>query len=794
MTISYVMDDGARRADKNAWPTAEQAIEKALEAARKLQRAVSVWEWDSERKGEWPQVPSARVHYCLVFPDGSTQKSAKGENPFKVHMDENSDSGSTPSDSVEKALGLPTITLGHAVSQIDVAMQEAAGRIDQSVMDRLHVIGDKLASITAKRVERSRKIVTSFKRGTVHRIGGEKLILAEANPKTGILRFLRRDHTDLNVDALTLARELVRADQEADAHHLAPGDVAVVDEKDRAFVLDSADEVYVVLQEGNIETVPDDVTRIRRASDAGDPEAKKVRRVWQAFYRSLLKFFDVASVDEMDSEQKSRMFDMARRKWPKVSQKLLEPKPESAPESKPEEQPAQQPGQQPAQPAASAQPAVAYDHDGPDEGAPDEDDMPHDEPFDDEDPLDVAHESRLADDINGILQKIGAQDRAGWDISDDPSVITFWDDETHSPEFVKQLQQALQQHGAGMFEDVQTVNDPENGPCLHAVLTQMYMSELGRHIIGDEEPEFASTSARFKSSWSNGPTLLSYCMDLFKNDVEVSTKLAMSFMAASLRDATKLRAMKSMKKFEGHELPKNWFETAMLLAETSKRSNVKASKAIDLTPPKDVQKIAARAIERAHKEGVTLPSITAQHAKLLVAGKPISLEAAERMHMFLTRHQLTAKSELLWDAWGGHAGKRWVDALAQLINPVQAGVVKKEWKQAFNGALDKMIRASLLAGGLDENAKIATTFHNDGRVGVFAKDARHAVIIAQIGEKLGWKVKTAVVGENAICDLIGGPGLQKLYYEANKAYHKKLGVPWTAQLEKVWQHKLAEHG
>lgn len=786
MTISYVMDDGARRADKNAWPTADQAIEHALEAARKLQRAVSVWEWDSERKGEWPQVPSARLHYCLVFPDGSTQKSAKGQNPFKVHMDEHADSGSDGGDSIEKTLGLPTITLGNAVGQIDAVMQEMAGKIDEEAMNQLHRIGDRAASAAVRRVERSRRVLGSFKRGYVYQIGGQHLGVAGVDPKSGTVRMFDRQGTFFNVDALTLARELVRADempaeQPAEAHHLSPGDVAIVDEKNKAFVLDSAEEVYVVLQEGQIETVPDDVTRIRLASDAGDPEAKKLRRVWQAFFRSLLKFFDVASVDEMDSEQKSRMFDMARRKWPKVQKQMMVPnKPGTVPQKPGEEQQPAAPGEEEQQPEASAAPAVAHD--------PDED---YNRPEYDEEPEDIqeAIDDTIRDNVEAFLES--AKVRIGFEVGRNGREHFVQFEPYGLGQEISTLKAAIEKDisaGKKIFSSVREESSDKDTVDEAVVLT----CSLSPAFISAAETEAREAiqygrdideteRSLWNASWSNGPTLLSYCMDLLGNDVEAAAKLAMSFMAASLRDATKLRAMKSMKKFEGHELKANWFDAAMLLTEAAKRSNVKAGKAIDLTPPKDVQKIAARALDRANKEGIQLPSITMQQAKLLVAGKAISLEAAERMHLFLTRHQLTAKSELLWDAWGGHAGKRWVVQLAKMINPVQAGVTKKKWKDLFQMHLAKLVSAEFK----DTDFPWKISVSKDGSVIAEASDERLLTLFCQDAAKKG--MKTSPVTTTSV--RIGG--IDRLYYEANKAYHKELGVPWTAQLEKVWQHRLA---
>ncbi len=562
MTISYHVDAGSmgRRDTRNVFPTPELAIENASTHARRLNRAVSVFEVDSERTAEWGEgTPAAKAHYCLVWPDGSTQKSVDGQNPFKVFLDEHATSGSDDEDSVEKTLGLPTISLGSAVGKLDNTILQLRDHPDNMLIDRLHRISGELAEKLETLATRNKNVVQAFKVGQTCSFAGGTATIMGVNTEHGVITVAGAE-SEFEIEALELAQMII-ADQQAEAHHLTPGDVAVLDEKDRVFVLDSADEVYVVMQDGAIKTVPDDVTRIRRAEDAGDNEAKKVKRVWQTFYRALLKFFDVESIDQLDSEGKSRAFDMARRKWPKVQRQMLE---KEDPEEENEEAPQSQEAPTAPQQAPQNQPQASAESEESDEDKKDEDSEEKEE--------------------------------------DEPDA--------------------------------------------------------------DDKPQ---KKWNFESSWSASPTLLSYCMDILRNDVEASTKLALSFMTATIRDATKLRAMKQMTRFEGHDLPSDWFTLASLLAEVSKRSSVKASKAIDLTPPKEVQKIAARALDKASKTGILLPAITAQHAKLLTSGRALSLEAAERMHLFLTRHNVTAQSELLWDAWGGHPGKRWVAKLATMI-------------------------------------------------------------------------------------------------------------------------------
>lgn len=850
MTKMFVMDDGARRADKNCWYTADQAIENAAEAARKLQRAVSVWEWDSERKGEWPQVPSARLHYCLVFPDGSTQKSAKGANPFKVHMDEHSDSGSEPGDSVEKALGLPTVTLG-AVEKIDAILGALESRVTPEFQQRLNDLAEQLARTEEARAKRSARIVGSFEPGSVYRIGGTHVVISGVSEAMGTVELFRRDtRSRMMVDALTLAREIVMA-AEGDApapeapvpapeapapeaeqpapeepeSRLKPGSVALVDERDKVFVLDSADGLFIVLQENEIKQIPDDVTRIRAVSAAGDPEAKALQRNWESFFKSQLAFFDVESVDDLDSEQKSRMFDRARRGWPKFQrqqqeqqeqqknlglEKPLEEKeapPESA-EPPAEEAPVEPPVEPPAEPPVEEAPSVPsappqksapppQEKSAPPPSAPVEKEekprakKPMQQPeaasirVEAMDPDEDYNRPEYYEDFNSDVQQTIHDDLTKLlsGVVGDLAISLSFPGQTQSkivvvtvgnPASLQAVRDVLSKT-KHIVESLKTVKAPDGSgaPAIQVTLTNAYLGEAAEK----NGPE------AFSSSWSNGPTMLSYCMDLLGNDVEASAKLAMSFMAASLRDATKLRAMKSMRKFEGHELRADWFDAAILLAETSKRSNVKASRDIDLTPPADVQKIAARALDKASKDGVVLPSITAQHAKLLVAGKPISLEAAERMHLFLTRHVLTAKNETLWDAWGGHAGKRWTAKLASMLNPAQVGPVKKEWKQAFARHLGTAVMSTLVESGISNSD--FTVKVDDGAIMVTASNERIGALVGQSAEVLGWK--TTAVG-NAL--RLSGPGLNKLYYDCNKSYHAELGVPWTAQLERVWQHRL----
>jgi hypothetical protein len=365
MSCSYVVDDSARRIDKTAFPTAEQAIECAAESARKLNRAISIWEIDSERKSEeYPKGPMATKHYAMVFPDGSHKKTKGDKTPYEQHMEE-ATSGEDPKkdapQSLEEALKLPTLTLGSMVAQLD----QAALLVEDAAL-RAKIL--KTSDALANSMERPAKKEATVEKNPQEKLSASLIKAKHFKNKSGKkLDIVGVDNagaitatvngTDIKYSPRDLAKFILQAgfkavaaddggfcapvggggekseekpaegseeEKPAVAHHLNPGDVAVVDDVDRAYVLDTAEGVYVVLMNNAISQVPDDVTRIRVLEDAGTGDAKAVKRIFRAFFKNLLKLMAVDNVTDLNADQKAKFFDAARRKWPKVEQKMLE--------------------------------------------------------------------------------------------------------------------------------------------------------------------------------------------------------------------------------------------------------------------------------------------------------------------------------------------------------------------------------------------------------------------------------------------------------------------------------------
>lgn len=97
------------------------------------------------------------------------------------------------------------------------------------------------------------------------------------------------------------------------------------------------------------------------------------------------------------------------------------------------------------------------------------------------------------------------------------------------------------------------------------------------------------------------------------------------------------------------------------------------------TPPNDVQRAAARAVKWI-EEGLAGDGFTAtgrRRASDLAAGKEISDEVARRMKSYFARHAVDRQARgffdyqpgypspgrVAWDAWGGDAGRTWVNKL-----------------------------------------------------------------------------------------------------------------------------------
>lgn len=96
-------------------------------------------------------------------------------------------------------------------------------------------------------------------------------------------------------------------------------------------------------------------------------------------------------------------------------------------------------------------------------------------------------------------------------------------------------------------------------------------------------------------------------------------------------------------------------------------------------PPTDVQAAASRAVKWI-EEGRAGQGFTAtgrRRAADLAAGKEVSLEIIGRMRSYFARHKVDRQAKgffdyqagypspgrVAWDAWGGDAGRKWVEEI-----------------------------------------------------------------------------------------------------------------------------------
>lgn len=118
-------------------------------------------------------------------------------------------------------------------------------------------------------------------------------------------------------------------------------------------------------------------------------------------------------------------------------------------------------------------------------------------------------------------------------------------------------------------------------------------------------------------------------------------------------------------------------------------------------PPKEVQSIAARALEmrREHGRGGWSTQEAGKQgmgsgvarAAALANGKGIPLDTVKRMANYFSRHAVDKEAEgfrqgekgypsagrIAWDLWGGDAGKSWADGVVKKAEAEKAAALKR---------------------------------------------------------------------------------------------------------------------
>ena len=97
-------------------------------------------------------------------------------------------------------------------------------------------------------------------------------------------------------------------------------------------------------------------------------------------------------------------------------------------------------------------------------------------------------------------------------------------------------------------------------------------------------------------------------------------------------------------------------------------------------PPKGVQEVARKALERRRKAPKSIKGGTAvgiSRGRDLARGANISISSIKRMVSFFARHDTPAerrnrkekisRASISWDLWGGNPGRRWAESIVRRL-------------------------------------------------------------------------------------------------------------------------------
>ena len=101
---------------------------------------------------------------------------------------------------------------------------------------------------------------------------------------------------------------------------------------------------------------------------------------------------------------------------------------------------------------------------------------------------------------------------------------------------------------------------------------------------------------------------------------------------------------------------------------------------MSFVPPTGARSAAKRGLElvKAGKAGGGFDPATADRARKIAAGAPLTRDHVMRMHSFFSRHAVDKKPNwgakgketpgyVAWQAWGGDAGASWASGLARKL-------------------------------------------------------------------------------------------------------------------------------
>lgn len=215
---TYSIHPNSHRIDKTNFPTKDEAVARALECARILNRGVSVYEIQppgtDTQKEDYPKVSRPITHIAFVLPDGTVQN---GDHPAITLLSENPDDKTL--DTFPYALG----RLSKLVRTLDdVArhptlprdISEQAFSVADAVQNRIF---DSQSAVTAAKVsENSSSFSDVFKPGTrfVNHATQSFLTIAAFDKQSSVVEFISgpQNSQSFRSDAATLAKTLLRSD------------------------------------------------------------------------------------------------------------------------------------------------------------------------------------------------------------------------------------------------------------------------------------------------------------------------------------------------------------------------------------------------------------------------------------------------------------------------------------------------------------------------------------------------------------------------------------------------------
>lgn len=134
------------------------------------------------------------------------------------------------------------------------------------------------------------------------------------------------------------------------------------------------------------------------------------------------------------------------------------------------------------------------------------------------------------------------------------------------------------------------------------------------------------------------------------------------------------------------------------------------------SPPEQVRKNAARALELRKKHNRGMTQVGVARARDLSNGKNISADTIKRMHSYFARHEVDKKGKdwdnqsspsagrIAWLGWGGDAGRSWVNGIMKKLNANES----QETIENMASTRAAVVRGIFIRPGMSRNRRLYT--------------------------------------------------------------------------------------